>query len=99
MITSVAIQNIEYVESGGPILMDVLWAVVYLAIVPWGDLINAVVLVPDVEVAGLQKAVHLMLRESVVEDGEGGHYSNQQGSSRFEDAAQFVQPEELRFFR
>ena len=28
----VAIQNIEYVESGGPILMDVLWAVVDLAI-------------------------------------------------------------------
>ena len=38
-----AIQNIEYVESDGPILMDVLWAVVDLAIVPWGDLINAVV--------------------------------------------------------
>ncbi len=95
----VAIQNIEYVESGGPILMDVLWAVVNLAIIPWGDLINAVVLVPNVEVAGLQEAIDLTLRESIVEKGEGGHYGNQQGSSRFEDTAQFVQPEELRFFR
>jgi hypothetical protein len=89
-MVGVAIQNIEYIESGGPILMDVLWAVIYLAIVAWGYLINAVVLVPDVEVAGLQEALALALRESVVENGEGGQDGNQQGPSWFEDTAQFV---------
>ena len=83
----VAIQNVEYIEAEGPILMDVFWAVVDLSIVPRRDLINAVGLVPNVEVAGLQEVVYIMFGQSVVEKREVGHHGNQRGSARFENTA------------
>jgi hypothetical protein len=63
---SVAVQDIEYIESGGPVVMDIFWAVVDLAIIPRFHLINAVRLVPDVEVSSLQEVIHLTFGESVV---------------------------------
>ena len=56
---SVAVQDIEDFESGGPILMDIFWAVVDLAIIPRFHLINAIRLVADVEVSGLQETAQL----------------------------------------
>lgn len=85
-MVGVAIQNVEYIEAEGPIPMDVFWAVVDLPIIPRREFIDAIGLVPKVEVVGLQKALYILVGQSVVENRAGGHHGNQRGSTRLENA-------------
>ena len=97
-MVGIAIQDVENVEAGGPIPMNVFGSVVDSPIISRRKFIDPVGLVAKVEVVGRQKTLYVRVGQSVGDNRAGAHHSNQRGSTRFENTGQFVQPEKLCFF-